>query len=92
MAAYHITQEAIVNAIKHAQASRCRVQFEVVDYDLRIEINDDGRGLPDVLQAGVGLQSMRERVSELNGWIRFESLSGNGTCVRVRLPLPRDTQ
>jgi len=92
VAAYHITQEAIVNAIKHAQASRCRVQFEVVDYDLRIEINDDGRGLPDVLQAGVGLQSMRERVSELNGWIRFESLSGNGTCVRVRLPLPRDTQ
>jgi len=92
VAAYHIAQEAIVNAIRHAQASTCRVGLEIINNSLHIEIKDDGRGLPDGLQAGVGLHSMRERVNELNGQIEFDSSSGEGTSVRVQLPFPREEQ
>ncbi len=90
VAAYHITQEAIVNAIRHAKASRCDVHLEILDQTLHIKIEDDGRGLPEDLQAGIGLQSMRERVSELNGSIEFSSTSGEGTKVRFWLPLIKD--
>jgi signal transduction histidine kinase len=92
VAAYHIAQEAIVNVIRHAQASVCNIRLEIIDNYLHIEINDDGQGLPDDLQTGVGLHSMQERVNELNGQIEFDSSSGEGTSVRVQLPLPRQEQ
>jgi signal transduction histidine kinase len=92
VAAYHIAQEAIVNAIRHAQASICRVRLEIINKSLHIEIKDDGRGLPDGLKAGVGFHSMQERVNELNGQIEFDSSPGEGTSVWVKLPLPREEQ
>jgi signal transduction histidine kinase len=92
VAAYHIAQEAIVNVIRHAQASICNIRLEIIDNYLHLEINDDGQGLPDGLQTGVGLHSMRERVNELNGQIEFDSSSGEGTSVRVQLPLSRENQ
>jgi signal transduction histidine kinase len=88
VAAYHIAGEAILNAIRHAHASICRVRLEIIHQGLDIEIADDGRGLPDAVQAGVGFHSMRERVNELNGQIEFGSSSAGGTRVSVRLPLP----
>ena len=87
-AAYHITQEAIVNTIRHAQASRCVVHLEIVEGGLSIQIEDDGHGMPRETQSGVGLQSMHERVSELNGRIQFDAPAGGGTRLRVWLPLP----
>jgi len=90
VAAYHIAQEAIVNVIRHAQASICNIRSEIIDNYLHLEINDDGQGLPDGLQAGVGLHSMRERVNELNGQIEFNSSPSGGTNVRVQLPLPKE--
>lgn len=92
VAAYHITQEAIVNAIRHAHASLCLIRFKIIDKNLHIEIKDDGRGLPDKLNVGVGLQSMRERVSELGGQIKLDSVIGEGTCVHVWLPILREEQ
>jgi signal transduction histidine kinase len=92
VAAYHIVQEAIVNTIRHAQASTCHVRLEIINKNLHIEIKDDGRGLPDGLQAGVGLHSMQERVNELNGQIEFDSSPGEGTRVYVQLPLPKERQ
>jgi signal transduction histidine kinase len=90
VAAYHITQEAIVNAIRHAQASLCHVWLGITDKNLHIKIEDDGQGFPDNFQAGIGLQSMRERASELNGSIEFKSSSGKGICVQVLLPILKE--
>jgi signal transduction histidine kinase len=92
VAAYHIAQEAIVNVIRHAQASICKIRLEIIENYLYLEVNDNGQGLPDGLQTGVGLHSMRERVSELNGQIEFDSSSGEGTSVQVQLPLLREEQ
>lgn len=85
-AAYRIVAEALTNVVRHARARHCLIQL-AVDEELRLEITDDGAGLPAARQAGVGLQSMRQRATELGGMLTLEEVPGGGTCVRARLPL-----
>ncbi len=94
VAAYHITREAMTNAARHARARSCRVYLALVDApqqpQLRLEIADDGVGLPAVHSAGVGLSSMRERAEELGGRCTVESLPGDGTRVLACLPVGKE--
>ena len=54
---------------------------------LTMSISDDARGLPTVsARFGVGLRSMRERVSELGGTMTVDSSSGVGTTISITLP------
>jgi signal transduction histidine kinase len=85
VAAYRIAQEALNNVVKHAQAHTCRLQLALTD-GLRLEITDDGIGLPDSRHVGVGLHSMRERVEELGGTFVIEAAPGGGTRVCACLP------
>jgi signal transduction histidine kinase len=91
VAAYRIVLEALTNVIRHAQAKHCVIRFSVsrsASSDvLGIEIQDDGRGMPDVHRAGVGLRSMRERAEEIGGSCVIESNARQGTCVGVKIPL-----
>lgn len=87
LAALRIVQEAVANVRRHAAASTCRV---VVDRDaagLRVEIVDDGIGMPKTVAPGLGLRSIRERASELGGRSRIEGAAGGGTVVSVWLPI-----
>ncbi|MCC7359842.1 MAG: GAF domain-containing sensor histidine kinase [Anaerolineales bacterium] len=86
-AAYRITQEALANIVRHAHAHAGQVRLSV-NGGLRLEIQDDGVGLPAERTAGVGLRSMRERAEELGGACAVEAVPGGGTCVVVYLPLP----
>ena len=54
---------------------------------LRLEVTDDGRGLGEQVQAGVGLQSMRERARELGGRVEVVCPPTGGTVVTAVLPL-----
>ena len=91
VAAFRIGQEALTNVVRHAQASRCTLHLEYVEgergAELQLEIVDDGTGVPDGRSPGVGLNSMRERVAELGGDFRLESLPDSGTRISVRLPV-----
>jgi len=73
--------------VRHAHARICVVRL-LLDHGLRLEIEDDGIGLPTERHAGVGLLSMRERAAELSGTCMIERRLGGGTSVRVWLPLP----
>lgn len=85
VAAYRIATEAILNAQRHAGASRCSVRI-ARDSGLDITVTDDGRGIDRSATPGVGLQSMRARAEELGG--AFEVVSGpTGTAIHARLPL-----
>lgn len=86
-AVYRITQEAMTNIVRHAQASQATIRLVCHDRHLVLTISDNGNGMPQVHQSGVGLQSMRERAAELNGRCVIESLPGGGTKVEARLPL-----
>jgi signal transduction histidine kinase len=88
VACYRIAQEAMANVIRHARAGRCGVRLYLEGATLRLEVTDDGIGLPDARRPGVGLASMRERAEELGGEFSVEALPGGGTRVLARLPLP----
>ncbi len=89
VALYRIAQEAMTNVVRHARARTCAVSLAVDEEAgiLRLEVRDDGRGLPEARSPGVGLSSMRERAAELGGSLTAEPLPEGGTVVRAGLPL-----
>jgi signal transduction histidine kinase len=89
VAAYRICQEALMNVVKHAGATRVRVVV-AADALLRLDIEDDGVGLGSRGPGGLGLESMRERAAEVGGRCSVGPLPGRGTRVSVRLPLVTD--
>ena len=91
VAAYYIAREAIANVARHARARCCRVHLmlrnEPDRVELRMEISDDGVGVPNERHLGVGLTSMRERAEELGGKFSVESSPEEGTRILARLPI-----
>jgi signal transduction histidine kinase len=86
-AIYRIAQEAMTNVVHHAQAMRCTVRLICTDADVLVEVRDNGRGLSQNYQTGVGLQAMKERATELNGEFFVDLLPDGGTRVQAKLPL-----
>ena len=86
IAIFRIVQEAMTNVVRHAQARHCIVRLTCIEDDLVIEIEDDGCGLPENYVTGIGLQTMHERATELNGETLIDSLN-DGTRVQTILPL-----
>ncbi len=89
VAAYRIIQEALTNVARHARAKTCcvRLSVDVVADALRLEVTDDGVGMPEGRYAGVGLSSMRERAVELGGICEVKPIPTGGTRVLAYLPL-----
>jgi signal transduction histidine kinase len=86
VAAYYIVVEALTNVARHAHARQCTIRLSL-DEMLRIEIADDGIGLPLSPVPGVGLQSIRERAAELRGTCVIAPNQPHGTIVCATLPL-----
>lgn len=92
---FRLVQEALTNALRHAQAQTIRVDLQQHDKELQLVIGDDGLGFevePTLKRIaygkGLGLVGMQERVSLLGGRFELESAPGQGTQIRVFLPLP----
>ena len=84
-----IAREGLSNVARHAQASTCKLSLVRQNDHAVLEIDDDGRGFDSdkVRAEGQGLRNMRERARALGGDVVVESSPGDGTTVRVRLPL-----
>lgn len=87
-----ITQEAVTNAIKHAQAAEIAIRLECDESTVRLTIRDDGVGLAQAREGsagrgtGLGLSGIRRRVYDLGGAVRIHGNSGKGTVVSVSVP------
>ncbi len=96
VAIYRIVQEALNNMAKHSQCRHGRVLIQRHGDQVRIEVQDDGRGFTatsaEVLVAGghLGLTGMQERASMLGGTLSVESQVSKGTKVVACLPLRRE--
>jgi len=96
-ALFRIAQEAMHNAVKHAQARRIAVELRLTDVDVTLTVADDGYGFdvagtpsspqPSVSRAGLGLISMRERAEQLGGSLLVNSVPNSGTQIEAWLPL-----
>jgi signal transduction histidine kinase len=83
-----ITQEAMHNIKKHAQAKNVNITFSFMEDLFVMDIADDGRGFdPSKNNGGFGLTTMRARIEELSGILTIESEQGRGTAIAVSLPV-----
>jgi len=89
-ALYHIAVEALNNALKHSQATAVSVSIAQTDSAVTLQVIDNGQGF-DMEEAassgGLGLTSMQERASMLNGTITIDSMRTQGTSVTAVLPV-----
>lgn len=86
---YRVLQEAFTNIAKYAKARQIRVRLSAVGDEAQLLISDDGVGFdPQATRLGAhGLRGMRFRVEAENGRMTLESAPGEGTRLRVILPL-----
>jgi signal transduction histidine kinase len=76
----------MTNVIRHARARETMVTVRIDDA-VRLEIADDGDGLPPAYRAGVGITSMRERAAEVGGSCTIAARDPRGTLVSAMIPL-----
>jgi PAS domain S-box-containing protein len=89
-ALFRILQELLVNVARHAKASHVRVRLAATRGRIELEVTDNGRGITAEQAAGpnaMGLLNVRERAAEFGGAVAIHGAPGEGTSVRVTLPL-----
>jgi signal transduction histidine kinase len=85
---YVITLELINNIIRHAQASEAWITVSLQEGKLWLTVNDNGVGLSsDASSDGMGSDNLRARIAELNGEVAVESEQGQGTRIKISVPV-----
>jgi len=92
-----VAQEAVTNALKHAEARRIEVELRFSEERLTLIVRDDGRGFdadhpPSASSGHFGLFGMRERAIKLEADLRVTSQPGQGTAVQIDVPLASPTR
>jgi glucose-6-phosphate-specific signal transduction histidine kinase len=89
---YRVTQEALTNIAKHANASQVWISLDGSQDVLTLSISDNGQGLHPTPSGshGLGLTGMRERIASLQGHIHFEDAQP-GLRIHVQLPITQVT-
>ena len=83
---YRITQEAITNAVRHAQAGRVLVQLESTSQAYELSVINDGLPMPEKIESGLGLKLMQHRTRQLGGQIEWGRTSESNTHLRCIIP------
>jgi signal transduction histidine kinase len=92
---YHIAQEALTNAAKHAQADRIDIELDAEADGLVLRITDDGRGIDETMDVesssasgpeGMGLRVMEYRARAIGARLTIEPGTEGGTVVECSLP------
>jgi len=87
---FRVTQEALRNVARHAQARHVEISLRALNDTLQLIVHDDGAGFDPALpraRPSLGLESMRERVFLVDGQLHIESTPGHGTTILVTVPL-----
>ncbi|MBN1260589.1 MAG: hypothetical protein JXB35_07905, partial [Anaerolineae bacterium] len=88
-ALYRVTQEALHNIARHAQATRVDVNLISLPERVELTIEDNGVGFdPNGTRQGLGLTNMQERLMTVGGKLTVESQPGIGTKVTAEVALP----
>jgi PAS domain S-box-containing protein len=92
VAIYQMVRELLINAARHAGAKKVGISVEKVSRKIRIGVMDDGVGFDASngmrrSKRGFGLFNVRQRIEYMGGKFEIESTSGQGTRIRLLLPL-----
>ncbi|WP_207224197.1 tetratricopeptide repeat-containing sensor histidine kinase [Aquimarina brevivitae] len=81
---FKIVQELLTNTIKHAQAKTVDVQLNYRDEQLNLIFEDDGIGFdPETINQGLGLLSIKNRLSSIHGTLQMDSSKGRGSLINI---------
>ncbi|MEO8356445.1 MAG: response regulator [Chloroflexota bacterium] len=86
---YRLLQEALNNIVKHAQATQAWVELNMEDNTITLTVQDNGQGFEaeERQSSGIGLSSMRERVTIAGGKFAISSAQKSGTILSAQFPL-----
>jgi two-component system, NarL family, sensor histidine kinase DegS len=89
VALFRLVQEAVQNALKHAEASAITISIDIKDKDVIVMVKDDGKGFDfkERQTQSFGILGMKERVELLEGKITIDSMPGTGTFILIQVPL-----
>jgi two-component system, NarL family, sensor histidine kinase UhpB len=100
LAIYRVVQESLTNVFRHAGATKASVSVDYVTCDpgvgsgtengLRARVEDNGIGVPERLEKGLGLTGMNERVRACGGRLSITPRAGRGTLIEAVLPLAHE--
>lgn len=85
-----ITQEILSNSLRHGKANMVNVIMNFDKEDFVISFKDNGVGTEKIEEKGVGLKSIRERISELNGTVFFKSKINEGFFTKIIIPREKE--
>lgn len=95
-AIFRITQEALSNAYKHAEATQIQIRLYYQTHQVEVQIDDNGKGFPTEMDSdrgsqriysGHGIQGMRERASELGGELKILQRPQSGVRIIASIPI-----
>jgi PAS domain S-box-containing protein len=90
---FRAVQELLFNIVKHSGAQKAKIDLSYFDSNLVLSINDQGKGFDTKilncgnLSTGLGLVSLKERISYMGGTFTIESAPGQGCRITLRLPI-----
>ena len=94
VAIFRLIQEALQNAINHAEADSIKIVIESKSDRINIMVQDDGKGFDaekeECKEDSYGLIGMRERIEILHGELQISSKEGCGTTIRIKLPYKKE--
>ena len=88
---FRIYQEALTNAVRHANAHEVNSYLQLTNNELLLKIKDDGRGIDHTVKTNIktfGLIGIKERIFALGGKYQLKSKPGEGTELSISIPLP----
>lgn len=83
---YRLLQEALNNAVRHADATGVTVMLQATPAGYRLSVEDNGQGFQPQAQTGFGIRSMKERCRALGGKLDVQPNTTGGVAVRACLP------
>jgi signal transduction histidine kinase len=90
---FRIVQEALTNVVRHAQATEVTIRLHEEAKELRVVVEDNGKGITESAAAGrssFGIVGLRERVVMLKGRMMLRGNLGHGTTLAVCIPYPKE--
>jgi two-component system sensor histidine kinase UhpB len=89
LAIYRVVQESLINALRHARASRIDIVVQGDSQRVRISVTDDGVGLPtDWARPGhFGLRGLADRAAQLGGTLQVGNRNEGGVMLSAEIPL-----
>jgi two-component system sensor histidine kinase DegS len=86
---FRAIQELLSNTARYSQATQVRVQIDATDTDVKVTVDDNGKGFEaEVIEerGGMGLKVIRDRVEMLGGKMELDSVIGQGTRITFQIP------